>query len=336
MNDLTHNRSSTPRAWLLHGRRLGDTNQLHALAKALNIPFEAKELHYNRLRRIRFLRGVRLTILSRDSRKLIEPPWPDLVIGVGYGSVHVAREIRRRSGDRTKLVQVGNPRTRVDDMDLVITTPQYARPPAPNVLALPYAMGNPARAVAATEQEREWLKAYPKPIRLLAVGGPARYWRLDLDALSSAIDKLAERSRSNGGTLIIVTSQRTTDSERSFVAKRLTGKNQVLVDTFPRFAVLLAAADEIYVTADSVSMISEAVLTGKPVGLVPIARSARGKIRRWLHGCGIVGRGVPDFPAFWRVLAGQAMAGDVDSPVASRAQDSVELAARAVRRLLQD
>jgi hypothetical protein len=30
------------------------------------------------------------------------------------------------------------------------------------------------------------------------------------------------------------------------------------------------------------------------------------------------------------------MAGDVDSPVASRAQDSVELAARAVRRLLQD
>jgi mitochondrial fission protein ELM1 len=175
---------------------------LYALANALNIPFEAKELRYNRLRRIRFLRGVRLTILSRDSRKLIEPPWPDLVIGVGYGSVHVAREIRRRSGGRAKLVQVGNPRTRVDDMDLVITTPQYARPPAPNVLALPYAMGNPARAIAATEQERAWLQTCPKPIRLIAVGGRARYWRLDLDALSSAIDKLTERSRSDSGTLI--------------------------------------------------------------------------------------------------------------------------------------
>src|SRR5205814_9406236 len=141
---------------------------------------------------------------------------------------------------------------------------------------------------------------------------------------------------SDSGTLIVVTSPRTTDSTRSFLAKLLTGENQVLVDTFPRFAVLLAAADEIYVTADSVSMISEAVLTGKPVGLVPIVRSTRGKIRRWLYRSGIAGRAVPDFPAFWRALANQGMAGDVDAPLASRAQDSVELAARAVRRLLQD
>lgn len=324
------------KVWLLVGTRRGDINQLYALAEALGLPFEAKAITYNRLRHLPFLRGAGLSIVAKKSRELIRPPWPDLVIGIGYASVHVAREIRRRSGGRVRIVQVGNPRAEVDDLDLVITTPQYWRASAPNVLALPYPMGNPAKSVVPTARESAWLKAYPRPLRLVAVGGPARYWKVDNQALASAVKKLAHHAASDNGSLVVVTSPRTTAGTKRLLSGLLTGECETLVEDFPRFAVLLAAADEIHVTADSVSMLTEAMLTGKPVGMIPIARSLRGRIARSLNRLGITGRPIPDFPNFWRQLAQDGRIGPVGAPVASDSKDSVTIAARAVRRLLRE
>src|SRR5690349_6020048 len=85
-----------PLVWLLMGTRAGDNNQLLALAEALDWPFEARHVDFNQLRRFPpFRKG--LAIVARRSRELISPPWPDLVIGVGYGSVPVARHIREQS-----------------------------------------------------------------------------------------------------------------------------------------------------------------------------------------------------------------------------------------------
>jgi mitochondrial fission protein ELM1 len=115
-----------PRVWLMLGNRRGDNNQMLALAEGLGLPFETKVLSYTQLRRLpRFLRGARLISLTRRARRLIRPPWPDVVIGVGYPSVPVARYIRRQAGGSTRLVQIGNPRSGITDLDLVITTPQY-------------------------------------------------------------------------------------------------------------------------------------------------------------------------------------------------------------------
>ena len=199
--------SRRPLVWLLMGTRAGDNNQLLALADALGCPFEAKTLGYNQLRRIPVLRRG-LTILDRRSRALIGPPWPDLVIGVGYGSVCVARYIREQSAGRARLVHIGNPRTDLSDFDLQLTTPQYARKAAPNMLEIPFPIGNPARAADPTFAERRWLDAYPRPRRLIAVGGPARHWQLDHAALADAIRALQDRTTS--GSLIAAISPRTT------------------------------------------------------------------------------------------------------------------------------
>jgi hypothetical protein len=250
--------------------------------------------------------------------------------------VWVARSIRRLSGGSTRIVQVGNPRTDVDDLELVITTPQYWRPDAPNVLALPFPMGNPAAATTPSGDEARWLDDYPRPRRLVAVGGPARNWQLDEKALKEAVDTLANEAASDGGSVIVVTSPRTGAQTVRMLRARLAGPRQGLVSSFPRFAALLGEADEIHVTADSVSMLTEAILTGKPIGMIPIGRSPRGRVNRWLHHHGFGGVPVPDFPRFWRALALDHLVGPVTAPVASQAKDSVTTAARAVRELLRE
>ena len=324
-------RPRSPRLWLLMGSRAGDNNQLLALAEALGFPFECKTLRFSGLRRLPFLRRG-LTIVEQSSRRQISAPWPDIVIGVGYGSVPVARYIREQSGGRTKLVHIGNPREELDDFDLRITTPQYARRPAPNLLALPFPIGNPAKAAHPTRDELEWLEAFPRPRRLVAVGGPARHWRLDHDALANAIELVA--AKRPHGSLIVATSPRTGRDTRRLLANLVLGQHQTVVEDFPSFATLLATSDEIYCTADSVSMLSEAVLTGRPVGLIPIKRSLKGRITHWLWERPLKRSTFPDFANFWDLLHRRKLIGTITDPVASSSRDTVGDAVVAVRALI--
>ena len=323
-------RPKLPLLWLLMGSRVGDNNQLLALANSLGFPFEAKKLDFNQARHLSLLRKG-LTIVAAHSRPLIAPPWPDIVICVGYGSVPVARYIRRQSGGRTRLVHIGNPRDPIRDFDLQITTPQYPRAAVANLLELPFPIGNPAKEAVATEADLERLANSPRPRRLLAVGGPARHWRLDHPALAEAIRVI--QAKDNMGSLIAVSSNRTTSESRRLLKRLVTGPRSAIVEDCPTFGVLLAESDEIYVTADSVSMLSEAILTGKPVGMIPIKRSLRGQISHWLWERTTGHSTLPDFRNIWNLLRREKLIGTVEHPVASQVSDTVDRAAIAVRAL---
>jgi len=328
---MPETQAEQPLVWMLMGSRAGDNNQLLALGEALGYPCQPKRIGYNQLRRLAFLR-TGLTIVSRKSRGLIEPPWPDLVIGVGYGSVPVARYIRSQSGGRAKLVHIGNPRERLKDFDLQITTPQYSRGPAPNLLELLFPIGNPAKSVQPTDEEEEWLSRLPRPRRFVAIGGSARHWQLDHAALAQAIRTL--QAKQPNGSLIVATSARTPIATRRLLSELVSGPNEVVVEHFPRFGSLLRESDEIYVTADSVSMISEAILSGKPTGLIPIKRSLRGVLAETLWERPFGKSTLPDFRNFWRLLDRAGLSGTVELPVASQVCDTVARAADAVRSLI--
>lgn len=323
--------SEQPLVWMLMGSRAGDNNQLLALGEALGYPCQPKRISYNQLRRLSFLRSG-LTIVSHKSRGLIEPPWPDIVIGVGYGSVPVARYIRAQSGGRAKLVHIGNPREKLKDFDLQITTPQYSRAPAPNLLELLFPIGNPAKNVQPTDEEEEWLSRFPRPRRFVAIGGPARHWQLDHAALTQAIRTL--QAKQPEGSLIVATSARTPRAARALLTELVSGPSEALVEHFPRFGTLLRECDEMYVTADSVSMISEAILSGKPTGIIPIKRSLRGVIAETLWERPFGKSTLPDFRNFWRLLDEAGLSGTVELPVASQVCDTVARAADAVRSLI--
>ena len=92
-----------------------------------------------------------------------------------------------------------------------------------------------------------------------------------------------------------------------------------------------------FVTADSVAMVADAVTTGKPVGMVPIAKSGLGRV-----GSALMDRLRPgkrlyprDLRFFWAALDEPAMAGRWTAPKASSPPDYAALVAERVRRLLE-
>ena len=325
-----------PRIWVLLGHRKGDNNQLLVLARALDLPFETRSMRYNILRKIpkRILDHQLISVLP-SARAWLRPPWPDLVLGIGHRSVPVARHIRLASRGRTKLVQLGNPRIHPRNFDLVITTPQYGIEQYENVIQLPLAMASPPSPAVATDEEHAFFKALRRPHRLLILGGPNKHWYVAVTDAAKAARTLVQRCTKDGGTLIVIGSPRT-ELEVIDVLKGLIARTRHLFvgGAMPTYRAMLDDADEIFLTADSVSMLSEAVFTGKPVGMIPIRLSPRGVIDHALFDAGLAGPPKPNLPAVWDSLKVDKLIGTLDKPRAGDAQNPVSKAVSAVLDLL--
>lgn len=323
---------ASPRIWLLLGPRPGDNNQALALAEALGEPYSGKKLVFGPLSRFSRWLPPTLAPIRPKSRRDLVAPWPDLVVVVDRRSIPVARWIRARSGGRTRIVRIGHPRGQVDYFDLVLTTRQYLTPEGENVVLLPVAMSRFVPPPPPDKSERAWIDALPRPIRLVAIGGPTKYWRLTADQVVRSLEV-------KDGCAVAVPSARTPlaliDQLRGIAG---TSPKVTLVEgRFPTFSALLGEADEIYVTGDSISMLSEAVQAGKPVAIIPLERDAKG-LRRLgdrprSHGRGARRR---DLRRFWDYLIEQGLAGTPETgPMRSgQVPRATDQAAAAVKRLL--
>lgn len=331
---------SFPRIWVIAGNRKGDVAQVYALAEELGLPFETRRLRYNWRFWLRGkYMGASVVSVERELReKTLVPPWPDLILLVGKRAVPVARWVQEQSGGRTRLVLVGHPRVAPETFDLIYTTRQYLTPDALSVRLQPVAMSRYRRPPDVTDEERSWLGSLPRPHFLLMLGGDTRHWKMRPNYIAEVAAKLAYRAGRAGGSLIVVRSARTSDEILDEIERQLEGAKcewRVVRHDFPRFPVLLDDADLLFPTADSISMVSESVITGKPVGMVPVqlkflARIVLGSERN-MHS-----NSARDLRRFWTFLLENRLAGTLEEPVASNTANPVISAAKEVRRLLED
>jgi len=336
---MNNKRAEPMRIWALLGPHRGDNNQILALTEALGLPFEEKQLSYNKLRRVQpALLGATFASLDAASRKLVEGEPPDLTISTGLRSVPVVRELKRQSDGKMRAVHLGFPRISPRYFDLVVTTPEYPVPDAQNVVRIPFAL-TPHRTREVEQSDRDLLAAYPTPRRLLLIGGPTLYWHLPVETMTAAIDKLSEAAKAKGGSILAVGSPRTPVEVLSAVRQTLESAAVPFLfepgDGPPAYPALIEAADEIFVTSDSVAMVADAVTTEKPVGLIPIANSRLGRFAmavmdRLRPGKRLYPR---DLRFFWAALRREGFGGTLEQPRAGNPPDySAEVAER-VRRL---
>src|SRR5438309_7197039 len=184
--------------WVLLGPHRGDNHQALALAEGLGVAFRPIQMRYRWFAHLpAVLRSVAIHQLQPEARAEISPPWPSLVIGIGQRSVPVARYIKEASGGRTTIVRLGDPMISPRYFDLVITTPQYAVRDLENVVRLPVTITNPP--VLPDPAEQRWLARFPRPRRLIAVGGATSLWQLRRSKIRAAAWTLLRADDSDGG-----------------------------------------------------------------------------------------------------------------------------------------
>jgi mitochondrial fission protein ELM1 len=263
--------------WLIDAYRAGERSQILALAEALGWPFEVKELSYRKREfRTSLFRGSDLRGIRRQQSSRLEPPWPDLVISAGMRNEPVCRWIRAQSGGRTRIVHIGRPWAAPERFDLVVTTPQYRLAEHPRVLQNSVTLHriSAARLAAAAHTWEPEFAKLPGPRIAVILGGNSGPYTLGPKTAAQIARRVNRMVEQRGGSLLVSTSARTpARALRAF-------EQQITVPCFlyrwrpddaanPYFG-MLALGDELVVTADSVSMLSEACATGKPVYMAPL------------------------------------------------------------------
>lgn len=257
-----------PSTWILSRGRKGDLDQMLALAKATGWPFEVKTLRFA---------GPEIPVLSKLLlRDRLSPPWPDLVLCAEASPSVIARDIKRLS-PATRIACLGRPAGAPVNFDLVITTAQYRIPPAGNVVEL---------AMPLAEVPETPVAARDGPIALV-VGGPAFPDLLNAATAEILVTRALAHAAESGRTLDVVTSPRTPQEAIAVMERRITAPHALSVfgrgDN--RYREALAQAFEIIVTSDSVSMVADALASGKAVSVYPLpqALNAKWKLGSWLY-----------------------------------------------------
>ena len=258
-----------PVCWVLAAPGAGDNRQLATLVDLLDADARWVESvdPVGRVLRDRAF-GFRVRRIPEDRRDRYAPPWPDLVLIAGGRSVIDARRIRAASGGRSKIVCLGRPWAPLGWFDLVVTTPQYRLPVAPNVVTLDLPLNLPppvdeqaaeAHAAAHRELPRPWVG-----VLLGGDSGSFRFRAADAAALARALDRAVGAA---GGGVIATASPRTPLAAVDALERGLTVPARVhrFGDADDPYGSLFAIADALVVTADSASMVAEACFSGRPV-----------------------------------------------------------------------
>jgi mitochondrial fission protein ELM1 len=309
--------NAQPVVWVLKCHRAGDHAQSLALARALGWPFQVKVTTFHWYELFFALAG-RSTLVGLDRRRSspLTPPWPDLIILAGRQNETPAKWIRKQSGGRTRIVVIGRYWTPPEDLDFVVTTPQFRLPPHPKVLhnSFPLHLATKQRLEAAAANAAPRLRGLKRPYLTLLVGGSSGPYIFSREAADRLGREASQLARGLGASLLITTSARTSRA----ATKAL--KNAIDVpcefyrwrpnDPNNPYLGFLALADRIIVTGDSMSMLAEACSTERPVHIFefgggPAAmrgpRSSDKRVCQWWRWSQLRDHGIRGLPYAWAI-----------------------------------
>jgi mitochondrial fission protein ELM1 len=261
--------------WVLTTGEAGMRSQAFGLAEAVGLPVEEKRIVVAPW--FAWLPGGLLPMPASALASTGDPltsPWPSLVVGCGRRSIGAALRVRRLSGGRTLAAYVQNPEWGQRHFDLVAAMP-HDGVIGSNVVLSPTALHpiTPRRLQMARETWRVRLVSDSRPILGVLVGGDNSGYRLTPKVAAQLVRILKAARHCHGMRSVITPSRRTPNDVKRLLQNAAaseelgwiwdeTGENP--------YSGILALSDRLIVTAESISMISEALATGHPVHVLPL------------------------------------------------------------------
>jgi mitochondrial fission protein ELM1 len=213
--------------------------------------------------------------LRAVEREALYGPRPGLVLSCGGMAGAVAAALR---GPDRRVVHVQHPRMPLDRFDLIVVN-RHDEVTGPNVIVTRTALhrATPARLAEAAEVWRPAFAHLPRPLVAVLAGGTNGRFRLDAAVAESLAGSLAGMMELDRVGLMLTPSRRTDPAAAAVFRERLEPRGAFVWDGAgdnPYFG-MLALADMIVVTIDSVSMVSEAAATPAPVMLAQLPGRSR-------------------------------------------------------------
>ncbi len=264
--------------WVLADNRVGNVNQAIALAEKINFGYQLKPIEYN------FWSNLPNFLLISNpihvKNELLQS-WkmtglPNLIISSGRRTASLASYLKHKYDNKIKIVQIMHPNLSFKQFDFIIL-PQHDKLSQEelnnsNILRITGALNNVQAKIQA--EGIKLRKNYPNLKQFISViigGSSKNYHFINKNAyeLATILSNLTKKV-AGCYNLFISFSRRTPNSAKQIIKNNISSSdiiydptNEATESNF--YFGMLAEADYIISTADSISMCSEASSTGKPL-----------------------------------------------------------------------
>ena len=242
----------------------GMISQVEGLAKALDIDFTHHTVEPKNFWKVI---PPKLTPISQSVYKKIDHDDFDVIISCGRKSVIPSIHLKKKANKKVFNIHIQDPKVDLKHFDFIVA-PEHDAIEGQNVIstkgAIHYLTEN------EINENKDYLNSFIKKddrkIWTLILGGPTKYYDYSTKNMKHIFTMLYKLLKKHDFQLVVIPSMRTPINTIHY-AKEFFGDNHTVIMDVDKKAYLsaLAIAENIIVTCDSSSMISEAALTGKPI-----------------------------------------------------------------------
>ena len=257
------------KALLLTEGMHGMISQVEGLAKALDLDFTHQQVELNSF--WKFI-PPKLTPISQKVYKKINQDDFDFIISCGRKSVIPSIHIKNIANKKVFNIHIQDPKVDLNHFNFIVA-PEHDSLQGQNVIntkgAIHYLTEN------EISENKDYLNSLIKnderKIWTLIMGGPTKYYDYSTKNIKHIFTSLYKLLKKHDFQLVVIPSMRTPINTIHY-AKEFFGDNHTIIMDVDKKAYLsaLAIAENIIITCDSSSMISEAALTGKPIYIANI------------------------------------------------------------------
>ncbi len=273
--------------WGLTEGAAGMVSQVRGLAQAVGLPFELKNVTLRMPWKKLWPGFIPVShAIFNDPAVLKSQSAPRVVISCGRQALMASLVLKSQLKDRIFAVHIQDPKIRTTRLDMVIA-PQHDGLYGPNVVQSPGALHHvtPELLKAATKSSaaRQLDQLRPRFVTVL-LGGPNNCYRFTEESLAPLVAGLKDAVRRQPVDLAILPSRRTPRGVVNMFQREF-GKEHYVWDGQAEnpYLAALALCSHIVVTSDSVSMVSEAAATEKPVSVFSLPERRQSRRFRRFH-----------------------------------------------------
>ena len=242
----------------------GMISQVEGLAKALEIDFTHHTVELNNFWK---LIPPKMTPISQSVYKKIDHDNFDIIISCGRKSVIPSIHLKKKSNKKVFNIHIQDPKVDLKHFDFIVA-PEHDAMKGQNVISTKGAI-HYLSEIEINENKNylnSFIKKDERKIWSLIMGGPTKYYDYSKKNIKEIFTTLSRLSKEHNFQLVVIPSMRTPNNIIQY-ANDYFGDDHTVIMKVDKKAYLsaLAIAQNIIVTCDSSSMISEAALTGKPI-----------------------------------------------------------------------
>ena len=247
----------------------GMISQVEGLAKALDIDFTHHKVELNHL--WKFI-PPNLSPVSQNVFKKIDHDDFDVIISCGRKSVIPSIHLKNTANKKVFNVHIQDPKVDLNHFDFIVA-PEHDAIQGQNVISTKGAIHYLTENEISENKDylNSFIKKDERKIWTLILGGPTKYYDYSTKNMKHIFTSLYKLLKKHDFQLVVIPSMRTPINTIHY-AREFFGDNHTIIMDVDKKAYLsaLALSENIIVTCDSSSMISEAALTGKPIYIASI------------------------------------------------------------------